>query len=670
MRSSKLYRFFAAILLLVCGQPVFASIPDANDVAYTNTFINFEDEHIISPFADFDSKDSLMALNEPSVDYIKPRYKGIKPADNFIDTIRKQTESNIDILNKSSLSTLKSKGENNFITRNLFSLIIKDGQPLKGQMAVNSSLYFAPFAGKRIGNIRFKQLDAFGTSLQDTLKQATGWFEKTANVLHVKTTERKLRMQLLFNSGEKVNPQLMAENEKVIRDLPYIQDVAIVLSPSAKVKDEVDIVVIVVGKFEYGISGSLSTNSTSLNVNDKNMFGIGHQLSASMEFNKTEKQHFGGSFNYEISDLGGRFIRTGLTYTNTYRKTGWNTYLDKQFIASKVDWAGGVSLERVFSDYYFTPYAYTRLDTAASYLNADIWYGRQLINPNVYSSLGNMIIAGRYLHQDYFNSPTGRSENTLFRSHDFILGSFGISKRYLFKNNRIYGYGITEDIPYGRYAEAAMGFDVEAYRTRPYFHFRYSRANILKGGAYFKWQVGVGGYLNNSQIVQGAILLNTNCFTNYIYINRHPYRFFINMELLSGINRFQEEYLVINRRFGIRDYFSLDTKGANRLKINIESVRFWGWNYLGFRFANYFFADAAFLSDKLQSIMTDKFYGGIGFGIRVHNESLIFNVLELRLSWIPISPKGIDPFIFNAFGQPKARFNDFLGGKPEEILYQ
>jgi len=668
--SSKLHRFFTAILLLVCGAFVFASIAEAKIDAHTNGFITFEGEHFLSPAVDFDSKDSLMAIYDASVDYIKPRYKEIKPPDNRIDTIRKSAENNIDILKKNSLSTLKSKGENNFITRNLFSLIIKDGQPLKGQMAVNSSLYFAPFAGQRIGNIRFKQLDVFGTSLQDTLKQAKGWVEKSANILHMKTTERKLRMQLLFNSGEKVNPQLMAENEKVIRDLPYIQDVAIVLSPSEKVKEEVDILVIVIGKFEYGMSGNLGTNSSEVEIVDQNMFGLGHQFSAKMVYKKPEKPNWGGSIKYEISDLGGRFIRTGLEYTNTYRKNGLNAYLDKRFLASKVDWAGGVSLERVFSDQYLTPYAYTRLDTAASYLNADIWYGRQLINPNIYSSLGNMIIAGRYLHQDYFNSPTGRSENSLFRSHDFILGSFGISKRYLFKNNRIYGYGITEDIPYGRYAEAAMGFDVEAYRTRPYFHFRYSKANILKGGAYFKWQVGVGGYLNNSQIEQGAILLNTNYFTNFIYINKHPYRFFINMELLSGINRFQEEYLVINRRFGIRDYFSLDTKAANRLKLNIESVRFWGWNYLGFRFANYFFADAAFLSDRLQSILTDKFYAGIGFGIRVHNESLIFNVLELRLSWIPVSPKGIDPFIFNAFGQPKARFTDFLGGKPEEILYQ
>ena len=127
---------------------------------------------------------------------------------------------------------------------------------------------------------------------------------------------------------------------------------------------------------------------------------------------------------------------------------------------------------------------------------------------------------------------------------------------------------------------------------------------------------------------------------------------------------------MINRRFGIRDFYSLDTKGTNRLKINIESVRFWGWSTSGFRFANYFFADAAFLSNDLHTLLSDKFYSGIGMGIRVHNESLIFNVLEIRLSWIPIAPRNYDPFIFNAFGQPKARFSDFLGGKPQEINYQ
>jgi hypothetical protein len=641
---------------------------EANSAACAHN-LNYSDNNInFSAFADFRLKDSVKSVDQADNNYIKNRSTKLETKNNGLDSIPKVIYNKVDSPEKYSLSTLKSKGENNFITRNLFSLIIKDNQPAKEQLNVNSTLYFAPFEGKIIGKIRFLQLDVFGTSLQDTLRQATGWIEKTGNAIHKKTTEQKLRMQLLFNSGEKVDPKLMAENEKIIRDLPYIQDVAIILTNSEKEPEMVDVLVIIKGKFEYGINGNLSTNSTELEVIDQNMFGIGDRFSASMEYNETESPNWGGSFNYEISDLGGKFIRTGFGYTNTFSETGWNAYLDKKFIASKVDWAGGISLERVFSDHFLTPYSYTRLDTAASYINSDIWYGRQLKTKN--SSLGNIIISGRYLHQNYYNNPSQYLTNSLFRNHDFVLGSVGISKRDLFKDNQVYGYGITEDIPYGRYAEFAMGFDRTTSRTRPYLQFSYSKANILKGSSYFKWQVGIGGFISDQQVEQGAILLSTNYFTHYVYLNRHPYRFFINMELLSGISRFKEEYLVINREFGIRDYFSLDTKGTNRLKINIESVRFWGGNKSGFRFANYFFADAAFLSNDLKTIFSDQFFGGIGLGIRVHNESLVFNVLEIRLSWIPIAPKNNNPFVFNAFGQPKAKFDDFLGGKPQQIPYE
>ena len=176
--------------------------------------------------------------------------------------------------------------------------------------------------------------------------------------------------------------------------------------------------------------------------------------------------------------------------------------------------------------------------------------------------------------------------------------------------------------------------------------------------------------MSNKRVEQGAILLSSNYFSNFVYLNHHPYRFFVNLELLSGINRFEEEYLVANRKFGVRDYFSLKTTGTNRLKINIETVRFWGWERYGFRFAHYFFADAASLSNEMGKILNDQFIAGIGAGIRIHNESLVFNVLEIRLSWIPIAPHNSTSYIFNIFGQPKARFDDFLGGKPQEIPYQ
>ncbi len=666
------YGFFLIIMVLISKHYLWASSPEANCFRITLHLRDSIDNKL--PYktksTGINLKDSSLVENKHESSYLEARFQGFGPAERK-DTIRRPIGITSDPVNNSSLSSIKNKADNNFITRNLYSLMIREGEPVKEQMAVKSTKYFQAYSGKIIGKIRILQLDVFGPTLQDTLKQASTWIGKTGNSVHMKTKEHKLMRQLLFNPGEKLDPQLMADNEKVIRDLPYIQDVAILVSRSKTDPSEVDVLLIIKERFEYGISGSFGTNSSEMEMVNENVFGIGHQFLASLEYNRNEKQVWGGTVNYEISDFGAKFIKTGLRYTNTFGKTGWNVYIDKQFLASKMDWAGGISLERTFKDYYQTPYSYTKLPIPASYLYLDTWYG-QLIKSRAGSSLGNVILAGRYLHRNYYNSTSDNSGNSFFRDHDFILGTFGISKRDLFKNSRVYGYGITEDIPYGRYAEAAFGFDRDRVREhlRPYFHFLHSNASILSGGAYFKWQVGLGGYIGNSRIEQGVILLNTNFFSKFVYFNSHPYRYFVNMELMSGINRFKEEYLVMNKGYGIRDFYSLDIQGTNRLKINIESVRFWDLSYLGFRFANYFFADAAFLSNSMQRIFRENFYAGVGMGIRIHNESLVFKVLEFRLTWFPILPKNGDRYIFNVFGQPKARFDDFLGGKPQEILYE
>ncbi len=658
---------WAIVVVLIFGDSANAFNAFANK--YRLDFAMVDDEQIFRN-PNSGSPDSLFAFITTSEDYdfIKPRYTPIKNSEPQKDTIRRSSDRNIELLNTNGLIMLKSQGVNNFLTRNLFSLIVRNSQPLKGTMGVNSALYFDPFSGKKIDKIKILQLDVFGPSLQDTLRTPNSWIGKAGNSLHMKTTQEKLMGQLLFNTGEAVNPQLMAENEKFIRDLPYIQDVAITLSDSKETHGDVDVLVIIKERFEYGISGNVSSTATDWEFTNQNMFGLGHQFSALMNYNPTEITEWGGGFKYQISDLDRKFLRTGVGYTDDFRKRGWDTFIEKQFIASKEDWAGGVSLERVFSNRFLTPYAYTRLESPISYFNSDIWYGKRLQNNISYATTGNITLAGRFFHQNFFANT--QSKNSLFRNHNFIMGAIGISKRNLFKNNQVYGYGITEDIPYGRYGEIASGLDFEFGKVRPYLHLNYSKATILNRGAYLKWQAGIGGYFSNSRVEQGALALRTTYFSNFVYLNRHPYRFFINMELLSGINRYPEEYLMINHKFGVRDYFSLNTIGTNRIKINIETVRFWAWERSGFRFAHYFFADAACLSNKPENILNDKFIGGIGVGIRVHNESLVFNVLEIRLSWIPIAPRNTTPAIFNIFGQPKARFDDFLGGKPQEITYQ
>lgn len=603
-----------------------------------------------------------------------PKY--MLPIDSQIKLNGQQTPPKLIISNQldsiekpDNLNSFKEKANNNFITRNLYSWLVDDGQISKNKLGVNSALYFKPYADKKIASIRIKQLDVFGPTLQDTTLVAKEWPSKVANSLHLKTVERKLRKQLLFSTGQKVQPELMAENEKIIRELPYIRDVSIILTPSASFKDQVDVLILTKERFEYGFEAKIDPPVSYMQLYDDNMFGLGHQFSAKLVYHQIENPKVGCEFVYSIGDIGGKFINGTFGLLNTYRETGWNIALEKKFVSTDVRNAGGVSIQRIYRDMYLTPYNLTELDTAVSYINTDYWFGHALSIHNKSSYLGNAIISGRYYRQYYYSS-FGISPNSMIRNHDFILSTLGFSKRDLYKSDLIYGYGITEDVPYGRYFEISSGIDFTSFGNRPYSHILYSKANVFKGGSYFNWLIGIGGFLQYSKLEQGAFHVNLNYFAHMVYINGNPYRNFINIDLLSGINRFADEYLSINRNFGIRDFKSLEVKGTNRLKIIMESVHFLKWNYHGFRFAQYFFSDCAFLSNSLNRIFREDFYTGIGAGLRVNNESLVFKVFELRFTWFPIVPPDQNIIYFNAFTQSKAQFDDFLGRKPEEILYK
>lgn len=557
----------------------------------------------------------------------------------------------------------------NFFNSKLFSLLLSNGGSAKNMMEVNSSLYFELYAGKKIASIRFKQLDVFGPTFQDTNLVAKSWAAKAGNVIHLKTMEKKLRKQLLFSVGQSIQPAIMADNEKIIRDLPYIRDVSIILSPSKNVENEVDILILIKERFEYGFIVDVNLPRTEVEVYDDNMFGIGHQLKAKMVHHQIEQPNWGGEFNYSFSDFGGKFVNGSIDLLNTFRKSGLELIIEKKFISSGIKNAGGLTFQRIKRDFYFTPYSVSRLDTTVSYLNTDVWFGHSFENRNENTFLGIPTLSGRYYHQRFY-APYENSERGMIRSHDLLLSTIGFSRRNLFKNNLVYGYGITEDIPYGRYFEIATGLDFSKFGNAYYTHLIYSKASILNGGRYVSGTLGLGGFIRNSIVEQGVFKLNLSYFSKLIFVNRNPYRNFINIELLSGINRYWDEYLTINRYYGLRDFRSLDVRGTNRLKINIESVHFLNWNYHGFRFAQYFYGDCAFVSNNFHKLLDDDFYTGVGIGLRVHNESLVFRVFELRVSWFPVVPNDQNILKFKVFTQSKSTFEDFLGRKPQEINYQ
>ncbi|MCK9639395.1 MAG: hypothetical protein M0R39_05750 [Prolixibacteraceae bacterium] len=558
----------------------------------------------------------------------------------------------------------------NKFTKNFLKYFISFQPTSVVQTGVKSISYFSQFEGKKISSIRFIRLHPFGSSLSDTTITASKWIEKAGNRLHMNTVKSKLGMQLLFKVGEKLNPLLLAENEKLMRDLSYLEDVSFLIQMDEESTEEVKIVVISKDKFEYAATMGISSENSDVELVNENMFGLGHRLNVGMAQKNAYLPQMGLYFSYHVNNILGTFINASVGYSDTYKKKGFDFSLDKEFLTSLEVNAGGLSFEKVSKFDHIAPDHPIELDTTIAYHSSDLWFSHAFTNRK--NQQNKTLATIRYLHQNFDqNSITNLGQSEFFRNHDFFLGGISFTKRNLYKNNQVYGYGVTEDIPFGHYYELTAGLDRSQFGTWPYFGLSLSNAFIDNGGRYYNGRIAMDGFLDNGIIKQGSILASGNFFSNKFFAFGDPCREFIKVEFLGGINRFNEEYLTINGRFGLRDFYASKLNGTKRLKFNFETVRYLKWNFYNFRFTNYLFTDFAFLSNAMNTLFSQNFYAGIGAGLRIFNESLVFKIVDIRFTWFPISPPdGLSPFGTNLQGLTKSRFEDFLGRKPEGVRYQ
>jgi hypothetical protein len=111
-------------------------------------------------------------------------------------------------------------------------------------------------------------------------------------------------------------------------------------------------------------------------------------------------------------------------------------------------------------------------------------------------------------------------------------------------------------------------------------------------------------------------------------------------------------------------------RGAQRAVLSLESVVFHPINIYGFRFAFFGFADMAFLAGTNEVVSDGRFLSGIGLGIRIRNDNLVFNTFQFRLGFFPDPPQysRINNFIVS--GEQLLRPNNFDPGPPSVIPYR
>lgn len=575
--------------------------------------------------------------------------------------------------NKLFYDSLQIKASRHRVTKWLYGTMIHPAKD-SGNVDFQSYEYYKSFRKKTIGTISIRSLKIFGPTFDDTLKTTNVWIEKAANKLHSKSNLYVIRKNLWIREGQPLDPDLMMDNERLLRSLPYLKDVRIIITPRPLNSDLVDVLILTQDVFSFGINGGIgSVNKGEFGIYDKNILGVGHEVGITIVGHTDKSPHIGFESYYAVNNIMGNFINFSTGYANTYLHQELFVSLQRDFLRPQSVFAGGLTALRSFrTDRVYLNSNVTSNDPL-NYIYLDGWYGRRL-NLGIRSndSRFQMTLSGRIRYTHFYDRPLPDSNNNqYFANSKFYLGSLSFSHRSYVRDYLVYSYGITEDIPKGYLCELVFGFDHNEFNDRWYSHVFLSTGNLFRNKPFYLYtSLGVGSFFNQSHTVQGMADLRIDFISQLFQVWNVQARQFIKLNYTIGINRFEIENLLLLNNNGIRGFGSRIGKGKQRLTLNVENVFFQKKSILNFQSALFSFFDIGIVGPAEQSIFKQSYYAGLGVGLRIRNENLVFKTIQLRLAYYPNHPSDVNSIGFILDGVSKTRFYNFQPRGPEPLRFE
>ena len=533
---------------------------------------------------------------------------------------------------------------------------------------------YSAFEGKTIRHINIATLDPFGFSVNDTTESKQNFITKTANNLHVKSLPIAIRNLLLISQGQVFDSLLVRESERLVRTREYINDVSFAVKATAINSDSVDIFIRVLDIWSIIPGGSASTSGITIDLADKNFLGLGHEFRNVYTRNYNEHSNYSNT-NYTIPNIRNTYIRTNVHFDILGDKN-YNRGLsfDRPFFSPFATWAAGAYFSQQFRNDSIRSTNSLFVPQRFKYNVQDFWGGSaiRLFGGNTeYTRTTNFISAARFLRIRYLEKPSELIDpQHMFSDEDFYLASVGISARRYVKENYVYRFGVTEDVPVGKVFSITGGYQVRNNAGRIYLGARASYGDFYSWG-YLASSIEYGTFLRGSNAEQGVLSVGLIYFTGLRELGKWKFRQFVKPQITFGINRFSYDSLTINDGYGLDGFNSLGLSGTKRILFTVQTQSYAPWNFYGFRFGPFLTYSLGMLGNASTGFRDSKVYSQIGLGMLIKNENMVFNAFQISITFYPIIPgNGQNIFKTNSYQTTDFGFRDFEIGKPGTVTYQ
>ncbi len=524
---------------------------------------------------------------------------------------------------------------------------------------VKERRYYEAFKGRTIREISIIRSDVYND--EDSL---TG-VRRFVRQWHRLSREQMLRRYLLFKKGSKLDAELMMRNEQLLRSLSYISDAYILLQ---NVGDQ-DVDVFVYTRDNLSLSPAFSSEGIQrfyISLAESNILGTGNKLEFGTFLSSKVPFYRGYKGDFRVYNLFGTFFDFDIQTYKDYTSSVSRASVEKSFILP-VDYAGGLSYElKRYNDFQKIPDSTVVIGENIK----DVWAGKSLrISP----FWGSYYLSARWTDTDFpIRYDVNQAYNPAFHNRKSLILSTGIYKESFYRGNLIYGFGRNEDIPYGFRVEFIGGYSWEEYAERSYLAGKFQFGRIVRFG-FLNQKLEIGSYFNysNNRYEQSVFSSETNYFTHLIPIGQWGIRNFLNVKYMRGFNRLvgEGEKLYFSGGNSPRAIRIYDYNGYNRLLTSLESVAFSPFYIHNFRLAFYGFLDWAWLGFN-HNIFRNDYFSTAGFGIRIKNERLIFQTIQLRIGFALKKPQGAPVDWLDISEEARMKANRLIPLKPAVLEYR
>ena len=566
----------------------------------------------------------------------------------------------------------------NSIRRNQF-----DAADNKAVLLTQSEESFKPYEGKIIRRILVNSY-GFERSFTDTANRIQYFGTKILNALHTDSREFVIRDNLYIRENTKLNPYILADNERFLRNISFIQDARIIVTPVGFSGDSVDVLVFTKDLFSLKLVADVAGFDVEwlrMRLSESNIGGTAQSLQLTGLWQRGRKPGFGYEAAYGKTNIGGSFVNGSVGYTtaNTGRSDGdeeeYSLFfrMDRPLVSPYSQLAGGMEIsfnqsvnvqekpDSIFFDYRYNLY--------------DIWGGINLGITDIREGImsdnrrDRKFLSGRYLQSDFLKTPLqiGDSIDPVYNSRQMALLQFTFFRQEYYKMNYLYGFGTTEDIPTGYNLALTAGWHRQLTMDRPYGGVEFDKYFVTDKGGFLHASLRTGGFYRKQALEDASLLVGANYFTALLPLKKWKIRQQFRASYTQIHRRNTYFPLYLNNAYGPPNFNTAAVSGHQRISAYTESVLYLNKKIFGFLFAPFAYAATSVLTPEYKRFREANVYPSFGGGLRTRNENLIFGTIEFKALYFPKPVQGLQGFQFYINSDIRFRYRTSFVKAPNTV---